>query len=67
MFASIPVCGNLQAQRHLLLQQALVLHNEMINLLAQLLFLCLQPLHMLLPKQEKKQEEEGMLKAFTRG
>ena len=55
---SIPVCGDLHAQRHLLLQQVSVLQKETINLLAQLLFLRLQALQVVLPKQEAKQEKE---------
>lgn len=60
--ASVPVRCYLQAQRHLHLQQASVLQEEAVDLLAQLLFLRLQARQVLLPKQEVKQEKEAFKK-----
>lgn len=59
---TVPVRRHLQAQRHLLLQQASVLQNNVIDPLAQLLFLRLQALQVLLPKQEVNQEKEAVKK-----
>lgn len=59
---SVPVRRHLQAQRRLHLQQTSVLHDDSIHLLAQLLLLHLQTLHVLLQKQEVKQEKGSGLK-----
>lgn len=57
--ASVPVRCDLQAQRHLHLQQVSVLVEKTVDLQAQLLSLHLQACQVLLPKQEVKQEKEA--------